>query len=454
MPLQEVKPGRYERPFDTLESLYRNVAATGAHLQKEHYFISSVIQLQRHNAVPVRDLQQAWKALRHLHPKIAAVPDETGSRLVYTVPSPEDLEKWLQETFVVHSCRESRSAESLDVVLLPSPLFMVHYLPSSGELLFRASHWHIDGIGMIMLQDAFLTLLAQGPQAEAPVFDGSEVSRFPPSLDEAAGISLDITDEMKKSTETELSALSAASSAPAASLSDTLPNTTKVGNTRRTSTRFSKELTRQIIAASKHRGLKVTAAVQAALVLTARRHMTPLNGRLNCFGIYNLRNRLPAPWNNHQGAAGLYHTGRICSIDMGVNKDYSSIAGFLRSYYEQDLQPMFGYMAYHLQRLGALLSTPLGLSIQDHGAARPELISIGVVDDRLKTRYTGARATVEIDDWWLGVQTTNRLLPMYVWTRGGELHFSCHYNDAFYEREFVEGFLGEWKSCLVDKLLG
>ena len=40
MSWKEVRPGRFERPFDTLEAFYRGIAAGGAELAKEHWTIS------------------------------------------------------------------------------------------------------------------------------------------------------------------------------------------------------------------------------------------------------------------------------------------------------------------------------------------------------------------------------------------------------------------------------
>lgn len=446
MPLKQVKFGQYERPFDTLELFYRGVAATGSPFQKEQYHISSVIQLK--NLPSVTQLRQAWKGLRYQHPQIAATSDETSSRLVYTVPSPDILEEWLQMTFAVHD-NETRRAESLDAVLPQSSLFMLHYLPQSRELFFRTPHWRTDGTGMILLQHDYLALLAEGPQSTLK-FDGSEVSRIPPSLDEAAGISLDITDEMKVATEAELAVI-ANGTAPS-SIVQTLPNTTP-GNSRRLSTFFPKELSGRLIAASKLRGLKVTAAVQSALILAVRPHLTPMDGRLVCFNTYDVRDRVPAPWSGPQGATGLYHTGRPCSIDLVANKDYNTIATTLTSHYQRDLEPLFKILPCYVQTIGSLLATPLELAIQAPGAAHPELSSLGVIEDRLPTVHAGPATTVEIEDWWLGVQIINRVLQTYLWTREGELHLTCHFNDAFYEREFVEGFLEEWKAKLVEELI-
>ncbi|CAI7608362.1 unnamed protein product [Penicillium viridicatum] len=441
MPLKQVKFGQYERPFNTLELFYRGIAATGEPFQKEH-----VIQLK--NVPSVTQLRQAWKGLRHQHPQIAAIPDETSSRLIYAVPSPENLEEWLQMTFVVHYS-EARPAESLDAVLPQSSLFTLHYLPQSRELFFRTPHWRTDGTGMILLQHDFLALLARGPQFTLE-FDGSEVSRIPPSLDEAAGISLDITDEMKVATEAELAVI-ANGTAPS-SILQTLHNTTP-GNSRRLSTFFTKDLSGQLIAASRLRGLKVTAAVQSALILAVRPHLTPVDGRLVCFNTYDLRDRVPAPWSGPQGATGLYHTGRPCSIDLVANKDYDTIATTLTSHYQRDLEPLFKIMPCYVQTIGSLLATPLELAIQEPGAAHPELSSLGVIDDRLPTVHAGPATTVEIEDWWLGVQIINRVLQTYLWTREGKLHLACHFNDAFYEGEFVEGFLEEWKARLVEGLI-
>lgn len=58
-------------------------------------------------------------------------------------------------------------------------------------------------------------------------------------------------------------------------------------------------------------------------------------------------------------------------------------------------------MTYYVQSISALLSAPLDLALEAPGATRPELSSLGIIDDRLRTRYTDPGATVEIGDWWL-----------------------------------------------------
>lgn len=444
MVFQQIEPGHYERPFDTLELFYRGIAAKGAHLGKTQYLVSSAIQLK---ALPsLAQLHRAWTALRYQHPLIAAVAHEERAVLTYSVPSQAQLEEWLHETVIVHE-NQSLPATDLDPDIPASPMVTLHVLPQSQELFFRSQHWRLDGHGMILLQHEFLTLLAQG--TTAPEFDGSEVSNIPPGLDEALGLSTEVTNEMKAGVESELSAL-AVGPTP---MSFTRSSCNQApGVSRRVTTRIPRDISQQLIMAAKRRGLKVTAAVQTALFLASRPHLTPEDGRLVCFNTYNVRNEVPAPWNGSRGATGLYHTGRPFSIELGAT-DFDTVANSLTAHYQCSLTPLWSLMPFYVQTIGAMLAAPIEIANQAPGAAHPELSSLGVIEDRLPTVHDGPAATVEIKDWWLGVQILDPILQTYLWTRDGEIHLSCHYNEAFYERKLVESLLESWKETLADDLL-
>ncbi|CRG91989.1 hypothetical protein PISL3812_09043 [Talaromyces islandicus] len=449
MSWQQTAPGVYVRPFDTIELFYRGIAASGAHLQREQYLISSAVRFK--DAVSPADLRQAWKALIHKYPQQATVADESGSQLTYTVLSPESLDAWVEKMLIVYPESDTRSAEDLDVALSPSPVLMGHYLPASRELLFRTPHWRSDGIGLILLQDAFFTLLAEGSSTKDFVFDGSEISRFPATMDSAASINMEVTPEISQGADAQLAALFTGS-APAV-FDPALPNNLP-GESRRMGTHLSREESQKIIAASKARGLTVTVAVHAALLCVMLKYATPADGRLISFTTYNVRDRLPAPWNGSAAAGTVYHTGRPCSVEFGANKTYDEIAKFLTTDYKRDLQPLFDFMASYVPKIGAMLAAPLELALQAPGGAHPELSSLGDLDKRLKSRYEGAANAVEVQDWWLGVEIINRLLQSYLWTRNGELHIAHHYNEAFYDRAFVEQVMREWKATIVKELIG
>ncbi|KAH8703890.1 hypothetical protein BGW36DRAFT_287589 [Talaromyces proteolyticus] len=443
MSWQEIDPGRYERPFDTIERNFWDIAAFGSHLKKQHYLISSAVQFK--NLPSVTAVKQAWMMFRHKHPQIAVVPDANRQQLVYTVPSPEDLDAWVQETLSIYADNESRSAEDLTAELSPCHLFMLHYLPSSRELLFRTPHWRTDGVGLIHLQHEFCSLLAQGPSGTPLVFDGSEISRFPPPMDKVTGIPLKVTPQMSQAADRQ--------SCMPASFREALSSTSPAAP-RRIGTHFTRDVSQQIITASKARGVTITTSVHAALVKAMLPHVTASDGRLIGFGSFDIRGLLPQPWNGVAGGAGLYLAGKPSSIEFTNMKEFTSIAGYLTTYYQRrDLQQLLESTADCVSQVGAILAAPPEVMLDAPGAAHPELSSLGVIEQRLPSRYTGATAILEIENWWLGVDIINRVLQMYVWTRDGQLHLTCHYNEAFYERDFIKRFLEEWEAVLVTELI-
>lgn len=72
MPWQQLSPGHYQRPFDTIERLFYHAVIAGRDPQKGQFFLSSAVKLK--HDVSTESLRQAWVALHYKHPQIAAVP--------------------------------------------------------------------------------------------------------------------------------------------------------------------------------------------------------------------------------------------------------------------------------------------------------------------------------------------------------------------------------------------
>ncbi|KAJ5669361.1 hypothetical protein N7462_010431 [Penicillium macrosclerotiorum] len=445
MALEETRTGVYERPFDTLEKFHLTVASTGAASSKEDWIVGSVVKLSIKPEIV--DLRGAWIALRHLHPRIAAVADEKRENLQYTVPTSEALEQWLQKTFIVHS-EGDLDASKLQRVLPPTSLFKLHYVPASRELLFRASHWRTDAIGIMLIQDAYLSILSASPQEV--VFDGSEISRIAPTMDELLAPNFEVTEDVKQATQDVLSfALNGPQIASfKEAKSDIIP-----GETYRTSRKFSKEETQLIVSGAKTRGLTVSTALQSAVLLTASQNSAPLDGRMIYFNIFNVRKYLPAPWNGAEGSAGLYHTARLHGFNLNDEKDFASISKALQSHFAKDIRDHFRSMPSIAQLYASMVAPPIEIANQDPLSARLQFSPFGIVDDNLRARFEGSRYTLEIENWWLDVQTIKKGLLTFVWTRDGELHISQNYNEAFYEHQFVERFIEEWKSCIEKEFI-
>jgi hypothetical protein len=84
--------------------------------------------------------------------------------------------------------------------------------------------------------------------------------------------------------------------------------------------------------------------------------------------------------------------------------------------------------------------------------ACPALSSQGIVNKYVQSRYTGTAATVEVEDWWLGVEVIDRGLMVLLWTWNDRLCLVVNYNDAFYEQRFVQEFVEGWKKAFINDL--
>jgi hypothetical protein len=454
MPWQETIPGRYEREFGSIEQFYRQIAAAGAVIQKQQFLISCSIRLRESHSVA--ELQRAWKALRFLYPQISAEADKSGFKLTYTVPSPESIRTWMQKTFIVDAV--STSASNLYTCIKPAEHFQIYILPLSREILFRTPHWRIDGTGLRILQNAFLQILADGPPNI--IFDGSEVIRLAPSLNEAAFVPREPTPQISKASDAELDAFEAGPpSVPIATLPNILPTSPQ-----RYRTTFSADATERIISSCKARGITVTTAAHSALIVAMQpytQHTIDPSTRGTERGKYtgitalDLRKYLSAPWNGPQSAVSLYHTGLPFSIDLNEHRDFNAIAAEMEAIHTRNLRNdeshnaiefLTSYVRKALDALSAAPEDPL------KAPAYQTLSSLGVVNNYLHSKRHGKAATVEIEDWWLSVEIINRMLGTTLWTWNGQLNLSVSYNGAFYERSFVEQFIDGWGRELTTAL--
>ncbi|RDH19783.1 hypothetical protein M747DRAFT_238647 [Aspergillus niger ATCC 13496] len=337
-------------------------------------------------------------------------------RLSPAMPTPEDIDQWLEETFIVHPEAEYNvtSAEKLALSLPPSPFFKLHWVPASRELIFRTPHWRTDGAGLMMLQDAFLTLLSS--PAEEINFDGSEISRLPPTMNELFCSGFEATEETKKAFDGEWQAVFDPSLKPLSWVKHALPGTIP-GSTVRLSHKFSKDETKQLITEIKKRGITVTNGMASAFMVTAANHATPADGRFILLNPFNVRRYLPAPWNGTAGAGATYHTGRLQSFNLEDGKDYESACRAVTEFYNRGIKDAFSFMPLLIQAATSLVDTPAEVANSGNGSASVDLSQLGLVDDLLQTRYEGPRYTLEIEDWWTGVEFVTKKLQGYTWTR-------------------------------------
>ncbi|WYZ36275.1 hypothetical protein EsH8_XII_000025 [Colletotrichum jinshuiense] len=319
--------GIYTRPCGPMEQAYVTMVHTTRRHGCEDFVISYILQFSEDadppgHQLPVQQrLREAWKALRFEHPMIAVELGNDGQSLLYASPVDQEssLEEWLAETFVVEA-DEQRTAGVVFSELRPPRFMELWFLPNTGELLLRSSHWRIDGAGCSLLMHRFFDIMAA--EETASLAWGEEISRLPPALEDALQLPSEASPEHQKWGREWISDFGAAS--PSVGLPCRPNPGGRPGNPGRELLVLSEEDTATLVSACKAAGITVTAALHAAVIIQTR-EMAPSEIRNNNFMdvlMCDLRSYLPEPYNTSAYAV------IICSMpQLGV---FSSLA-------EQDL---------------------------------------------------------------------------------------------------------------------
>ncbi|KAE8395084.1 hypothetical protein BDV23DRAFT_169094 [Aspergillus alliaceus] len=223
-------------------------------------------------------LEHAWKQMRYEEPATTL----KGETKVYETPDEAALQKWLDSTFT----------------------FIVTGIPDAeelqrNELVLRAHHCTIDGVGILMLKHKFFSALVQ-PKSE--VTFGNGYQRLAVPLPEALGNPEPPTPEQTER---------ATTMAP-------------VGQCQNIKCRLSLDMTAAIVQACNGKGITVATSVHAAYSLGLMKHANPLSNtpRYTTVNSFNLRDYLPAPYN--KSAAANYPTTIPFTIDLPA--DFSQLA--------------------------------------------------------------------------------------------------------------------------------
>ena len=151
MPWTEASTGRWERHPDLAEEAFLAFATATADLGRGHFDAITTIKL---NITTVPDtvdiesaLRHAWKHLRFKKPHLASTVED--GKFVYQVPDDSALEEWLQETFLVSAASNAEELYQTFNTTIKRPVLF--YIPKSSELMLRADHCRIDGVGNMLI---------------------------------------------------------------------------------------------------------------------------------------------------------------------------------------------------------------------------------------------------------------------------------------------------------------
>ena len=319
----------------------------------------------------------------------------------------------------------------------------MHWFPHTSEILFRSSHWRIDGIGSFHLLNHFLHILAH----PLPVEFGDESANLSIGLDEAASVPLEVTPAMEQSATDLL--LQYVNNVPSIGLPTSMNQTP--GGSARCQIIFTPTLTYSIIARCKTSAFSLTAATHAAIVSATSQNADPGNPAdiYTSFSNFDLRKYCPRPYNSASKAVSIFHTGIPVVIKPASFQEnavqFQKISS--RRLNASGQESIFSFLACYVDKVRTLFTQP-----PPPGSlppSEPSLSSLGIIDDFLAHIHGDS---VEVTNFWLSVDMLSRQLMMYIWTHWGKLTLSACYNQAFYASEFVEEFLAKVKHILLEGL--
>ena len=392
-------------------------------------------------------LEHAWKTMRYDHPQIACIA--CGDTNVYEVPDTAALDAWLEKTFIVVPAPVTR--EELLESFRPSALATLHYLRHTSEIIIHTSHWRIDYVGGLSLLHNLLTACIKPRHIQF----GDERKNLWPSRDKIAKLnSPDIVESpgmLEERGKAVRNILIPLGDLPSIGLR-TQNRYRPPGGTLRSVITLEASTTSAIVSASKKRGLTVTAAVHAALIV-ATQQLAPIPSSSSVYttwGVFNIRPQLQAPYND----PALYPTGpQVISLPVVLHTStYAHIAVQLNEFYKQPMpSPAGSRIREDLVGLYTTLLVTLASTTPAELPAPTELIlnSVGIVDGYLKRNYGDM---IEVRDFWIAPETMTPQLQCYLWTWQGKMTLSAFYNETFYEREFVQGFLKRALGVLYGEL--
>ncbi|KAL1971040.1 hypothetical protein VTN77DRAFT_2874 [Rasamsonia byssochlamydoides] len=453
MPWTQTAPGVFSRPIGENETFIKLVSDPGHPLRREHWAINSTATISPLGALASKTdlpavLRRAWAHLRFQHPSLAAQVAPDNTHLTYTVPSsPEALQEWTEQTFTVVS--DAASASEVIPTLRPGPYATLYYVPQSGELLGHTAHWRTDGIGVLMLLDALLALVAQPDLADPWSLPwGSEAGRLAPAVEDAAGMPGEPSPAQKARAQEAVGSFALAAGAvgiPYQGDAATIP-----AGTRSAHTALSPAATAAVVQASKAQGFSVTSAVHASVAAANFAHAPDHHrGRHYTSTIrLSLRPFLPEPYSTPAYASGLYTTGWMAKVDADAG--WEAHARTYQEQYRRGVSPE--YLAGHREYARSLCDLIRNLPQGGEPPSDVDISSIGIAEKLINPVYGTPDYGVEVRAVSVGVEMLTRQAVCFVWTFRNQLNLNVVYNEAFHAPEQMEQFVGTVKDVLLKQL--
>lgn len=438
--------GYWAQPLDPGEKSCYCMAWHGKDVGKEHWLIMVAAKVDSSGGDIMPPLRHAWKALRLLRPDIAL--DIQGyEKQYFPIKSPDDLEKWCNDTFQVSPAYSADDLFSHGMDL-PGTNVMCHWIPKSKEIALVSSHWRWDLRGATFTLHKLLSEI-ESPSLLATDYQEEECERLPRSiphiLHELTSSSTNQEDDIAKQANHWF--VNPHIDGPGVGLTPT-NFMGSPGNSQMAEVILSEAVTKEVCAMSRQLGITVTTAIHASIIEavalvnpnSSRAHQTS-----SC--VVDLRRYLSDTLKDYHSGPLLCAVGIPFSVDAQAK--WMDLIGIIQPIYRSSWNPKETNMAvaYHmmLEQLGENIFHVFGPSEEPITA----LSSIGIIDDTYLKHDYGSLSVTNVS---YRVSNCLPTISNYCYTWDGQLRIRSCYNETFYSKEYVERWLFSLRQNLLENL--
>jgi hypothetical protein len=438
---KETRPGRWERPLSCLEKfnlINRNVEKA---LDRDNWVKTAVAKVAFDPSFsnPVEALKTAWKQVRWSYPEVAAFP--YNGQYIYRTGSPEQVALWVSATFVVE---DDLTVEDVFGRIPRNEQMMCYYFRRTSEIMIRSPHYRLDARGAVVCLDLLIRSLAdRNPNLPW----GACAKNLSPTVDNELDIPYEYTPEIEKFAEARLATLK-----PGYKLIGLTPSikTRLPGATKRRMFKYTHAEMRALGAGMAAEGWSIVDTLQAA-VITACTRLSPPSENMSYIASFHSDLRHLIPDTSRTKNAPIVSTSVInTEVVVSPTSKMRDHHAQLGPVYQAGYAPYVQSTACYLEKLAAR-QYPNGrepFGSEAAGELQPRLSSLGVIENQLLIKKIDG--VVEVQDFWLGVETLTKKMMVHTWIFEGQGVFSISYNESFWDESYIDQFVDAMKGSLLE----
>ncbi|KAK6533661.1 hypothetical protein TWF694_002594 [Orbilia ellipsospora] len=411
--------GVWERTFDPIEQTVNFMAvASPSKLQ----FVITVGAILR-DPIHVKELQNAWLALRYVYPVVGSTITDTGLR--YQVPKSErELQHWVDETTKIEKTDLSPQEVALSAVApKDSRGAEIWVLPRTNELFLLIRHEICDGVGSLILLNKFLELLRENKQFGLTDF-GHEHTNLSEPISKIMKTGLPTERQRKQVDEmaTEFVSQRALGLQTKPLDPNPVPKSGRIEHT------FGQAETASILAACKVNGITITHAATAAAAIAILEHSGEQSGRFCTVCHVNMRELLPTEYNR---ALGNLFTTAFSSIPVSKSSELIGVS--------EQVKQVYNWWKYNKDNCACSTLMP-DIVIDSLTAAFTAGVNIPAVMAPIPLGVVEKKITEQVEDFWFNLTVSGGGSCMYIYTVKDRLRFVYCYDAIFHEDNSIKEF--------------